>query len=401
MTDEYDAEHETAPLLDDPSQGDADEVSAYDGGRRRGSRRRRSVPGCLAVLVALALVVGGVYFVATWSVDKLGDQFSSAEDYPGPGTGAVTFEVEKGDTVSAMGRKLKAAGVVASVESFIDAASANQDSNSIQTGFFPLKKEMAAKDVVSILVDPANIVKSTVTVPEGLRVKDTVAILAKKTKQPKAAFDKVLKSPGALGLPDYAKGNAEGYLFPATYDFGPDATPTSMLKAMVSRWRQAADDADLEDAAAELGYTPAELMTVASLVQAEGRGDDMPKIARVIYNRIENPDNGVTNGLLQVDASVNYALDKPTVARLTKDEIESVADSPYNTYTQPGLPPTPIESPGDDAIAAAAHPAEGDWLFYVTVNLKTAETKFTDDYDEFLRFKQEFNEYCKTQSDRC
>jgi UPF0755 protein len=401
MTDEYDAEHETAPLLDDPSQPEPNDVAEYDGGRRRDSRRSRSVPGCLAVLVALALVVGGFYFVVTWSIDKLSDQFSSAEDYPGPGTGEVTFEVKKGDTVSAMGRNLKDAGVIASVESFIDAASANQDSNSIQTGFFPLRKQMASADVVEILVNPANIVKSTVTVPEGLRVKDTVAILAKKTKVPKAAFDKVLKNPAALGLPDYAKGNAEGYLFPATYDFGPDATPTSMLKAMVTRWRQAADDADLEDAAAELGYTPAELMTVASLVQAEGRGDDMPKIARVIYNRIENPDNGVTNGLLQVDASVNYALDKPSVARLTQAEIDSVADSPYNTYTQPGLPPTPIESPGDEAIAAAAHPAEGDWLFYVTVNLKTAKTKFTDNYDEFLRFKQEFDEYCETQSDRC
>ena len=404
MSDEYDADHEVPPLLDDPSDGDTDDGTddeqPYEGGRRRGGRRR-NVPGCIAVLVALAVVAGGFYFGVTWSIGKLGDQFSSAEDYPGPGSGEVTFEVKKGDTVSAMGRNLKAAGVVASVESFVDAASANQDSNSIQTGFFPLRKEMASEDVVAILVDPANIVKDTVTIPEGLQVKATVAILAKKTGFSRAQFNKVLKSPGELGLPDYAKGNAEGYLFPATYDFGPDATPTSILKAMVTRWHQAADDANLDDAAAELGYTPAEVMTVASLVQAEGRGDDMPKIARVIYNRIENPDNGVTNGLLQVDASVNYALGKPSVARLTQEEIDSVADSPYNTYTQPGLPPGPIESPGDEAIAAAANPAEGDWLFYVTVNLETAKTKFTDDYDEFLRFKQELDEYCDTQSDRC
>ena len=205
---------------------------------------------------------------------------------------------------------------------------------------------MAAADVVEILVDPSNIVKATVTIPEGLRVEETVAILAKKTDFSKADFNKVLDEPGKLGLPDYANGNPEGYLFPATYDFGPDATPESMLKAMVTRWRQAADDADLEDAAADLGYTPQELMTVASLVQAEGRGDDMPKIARVIYNRLENPDNGITNGLLQIDATVNYALDRAGVARLTQDEIDSVADSPYNTYTQPGLPPGPIESPG-------------------------------------------------------
>jgi UPF0755 protein len=309
--------------------------------------------------------------------------------------------VEKGDTIGAMGRNLKAAGVVASVDAFIDAANANPESSSIQAGYFPLKKEMASDDVVEILVDPSNMVKATVTIPEGLRVPDTVAILAKKTKFSKADFQKVLDNPAKLGLPDYADGNPEGYLFPATYDFGPDATPESMLTAMVTRWRQAADDAQLEESAAALGYTPQELMTVASLVQAEGRGDDMPKIARVIYNRVENPDNGITNGLLQVDASVNYALGRPGITVLTTDEINSVADSPYNTYKQVGLPPAPIESPGDEAIEAAAHPAEGDWLFYVTVNLKTAETKFTADYDEFLTFKQELRNYCDTQSDRC
>jgi len=401
MTDEYDAEQDTPPLIDGPSDDDwSDDGSSYEGGRRRGARRR-NVPGCIAVLVALAVVIGGGYYAVTWSIDKIGDQFSSAADYPGPGEGKVTFQVKSGDTVAAIGRNLKAAGVVASVEAFIDAANANPESNGIQAGYFPLQKEMASADVVEILVDPSNMVKATVTIPEGLRVPDTVAILAKRTKFSKADFDKVLDKPDQLGLPDYADGNPEGYLFPATYDFGPDATPKSMLTAMVTRWRQAADDAKLEDSAAALGYTPQELMTVASLVQAEGRGDDMPKIARVIYNRVENPDNGITNGKLQIDAAVNYALGRPGIAVLTQEEIDSVADSPYNTYTQVGLPPAPIESPGDEAIEAAAHPAEGDWLFYVTVNLKTGETKFTEDYEEFKAFKQELRNYCDTQSDRC
>lgn len=373
--------------------------SSYEPGRRRG-RKRRSLPGCLAVLVALAVIVGGFYFVVTWGIDKIGDQFSSAADYGGPGHGKVRFQVHPGDTATQIGRNLKAAGVVASVDAFIDAANANPDSASIQAGYFSLKKEMAAEDVVTILVDPSNLVKDTVTIPEGLRVVDTVAILAAKTKYSKADFEKVLKDPSQLGLPDYAEGNPEGYLFPATYDFGPDATPASMLTAMVDRWRQAADDADLEQAAADLGYTPQELMTVASLVQAEGRGDDMPKIARVIYNRLEIDPNP-SAGFLQVDASVNYALGRSAVAVLTQEEIDSVADSPYNTYTQKGLPPAPIESPGDDAIAAAAHPADGPWFFYVTTNLRTGETKFTDSYEEFLRFKDELKQYCETQSDRC
>lgn len=372
---------------------------AYEPGRRR-SRKRRSVPGCLAALVALAVIVGGFYFAVTWGIGKIGDQFSSAADYDGPGQGKVTFQVHSGDTATEIGRNLKAAGVVASVDAFIDAANANPESSSIQAGYFPLKKQMKASDVVDVLVDPSNMVKDTVTVPEGLRVVDTVKILAAKTKYSQADFEKVLKKPQQLGLPEYAGGNPEGYLFPATYDFGPDATPASMLTDMVDRWRQAAEDADLEQAAADLGYTPQELMTVASLVQAEGRGDDMPKIARVIYNRLEIDPNP-SAGFLQVDATVNYALDRPTVAVLTQDEIDSVADSPYNTYKQKGLPPTPIEAPGDEAIQAAAHPADGPWFFYVTTNLRTGETKFTDSYDEFLTFKDELKQYCETQSDRC
>ena len=396
MSTEYDDDHES-PLLG----ADDDERDEVTSGRRGRRRKGRGLPGCIAVIVALAVVLGGVYVVGSWGLAKLKDQFAGAEDYAGPGSGKVSFQVHEGDSAAAMGRNLKAAGVVASVDAFIAAANANPDSASIQAGYYPLKKQMKASDVVDVLVDPKNMLKSVVTVPEGLRAVAIVSLLAKTTDFSKAQFQKALDKPAALGLPPYAKGNPEGYLFPATYDFGPDATPTSMLKAMVDRWHQAATDAGLEQAAADLGYTPQQLMTVASLVQAEGRGDDMPKIARVIYNRIEHDANGVTNGLLQVDASVNYALDKPTVAVLTQDEIASVADSPYNTYTQKGLPPGPIEAPGDDAIAAAAHPAEGSWLFYVTVNLRTGETKFTDSYDEFLRFKQELKDYCATQSDRC
>ncbi|MEP9364781.1 endolytic transglycosylase MltG [Nocardioides sp. CN2-186] len=396
MRDEQDPTGDDQMTYDDSVP--FDEEPAHEPGRRRGAKRR-SLPGCIAVLVALAIIAGGFYFVVTWGMGVLKDQFDSADDYSGPGHGKVSFEVHEGDTIAQMGRNLKSDGVVASVQAFTDAAAANADSTKIQVGFYPLKKEMAADDVVEILVDPDNQVKDTVTIPEGLRAVDTIAILAKKTKFSEEDFQKVIDKPDALGLPDYASGNVEGYLFPATYDFGPTATPTTMLKAMVDRWRQAADDADLESAAADLGYTPGELMTVASLVQAEGRGDAMPKIARVIYNRLENPDNGITNGLLQIDATVNYALDRSLIAVPTEEDTK--VDSPYNTYANTGLPPGPIEAPGDDAIEAAAHPAEGDWLFYVTVNLATAETKFTASYDEFLQFKQELRDYCATKSDRC
>ena len=359
-----------------------------------GRRKRRRVSGCVPVLLVLAVIGGLLYFGAMWGKGFIEDNFGDPEDFNGPGTGSVTFQVEQGDTIGEMGRNLEAAGVVASAEAFTDAASDNPDATGIQVGYYALQKEMKASDVVEILVDPSQILSTQITFPEGLRVVDILDLLVKNTDFTRAQFEKALGNPDKLGLPDYAGDNAEGYLFPSTYGFGPDATPASMLRAMVERWQQAADDADLEGAAQRLGYTPHELMTVASLVEAEGRGDDMPKIARVIYNRLENPGVNGTIGRLQLDATINYALGRGVGARTTSEDRQ--VDSPYNTYQVAGLPPTPIEAPGDAAIQAAANPADGDWYYYVTVNLKTGETKFAATPEEHSANVDELNRYCET-----
>jgi UPF0755 protein len=369
-------------------------------GARRAPRQRRRGPGCLIALVILAVLAGAGYWGVTTGIDKVKDQFSSADDYSGTGNGEeLTFQVKPGDSVAEMGRGLKAAGVVASVQAFIDAARGNPQSDGIQAGYYPLQKQMQASAVVDVLVDPSNIVTTSVVIPEGFTVKQIEARLVKNTDFKKADFDAAMKDTQALGLPDYAEGNLEGYLFPATYQFGPDEQPADMLKDMVARWQQSADDDDLVAGAKALGYSPHEMMTIASLIEAEGRGTYRTKISRVIYNRLENPDNGLTNGKLEIDATVNYALGRDDIGlALTADDLD--VDSPYNTRKYPGLPPGPIDSPGDDAIKAALSPAEGPWLWYVTVNLKTGETKFTDDYDTFNEFKQEYATYCET-SDAC
>jgi UPF0755 protein len=385
----------------------AEEVSAehpesrydpyYLGGARKKKKKKHGFSGCLAVLVALVVVLGGAAMLGTKGFHYLQDHLQQSADYSGPGHGQVLFEVKEGDSLSAIGRNLKDDGVVASVDAFLRASGGHTD---VQVGFYQLKKRMSADGAYKVLSNPKNIVTDTVTIPEGLRVDDVVSILAAQTKYSTADFETALKDTSALGLPSYADGNPEGYLFPSTYGFGPKEKPVDMLKDMVDRWHQAEREHGIEAGAKELGKTPAEIMTIASLIQAEGRGDDMPKVSRVIYNRLDGPGSRQgTNGLLQIDATVNFALNRKGVVAVTTDETTST-DSPYNTYLHPGLPPGPINSPGDDAIDAALHPAKGDWYYYVTVNLRTGETKFGETYQDFLDFKAEFRQYCTT-SDAC
>ena len=141
-------------------------------------------------------------------------------------------------------------------------------------------------------------------------------------------------------------------------------------------------------------------MTIASLIEAEGRGKYRAKIARVIYNRLEIDPNPAA-GFLQIDASVNYALDRTGSTVITDEDKESVADSPYNTYTQKGLPPTSDRGARRRLDPGRAAPRGRPVVLLRDGQPQDGETKFTDDYDEFLEFKDEYQEYCDTQSDRC
>ncbi len=301
------SEHEGRPAEAVPpdEREQFDDYEYVPGGKRR---KGRGLKGCVAVLVALVVLLGGFYVVLTQGVSWVADQFQGPEDYPGPGSGSVEFTVNEGDVVAQIGRNLKSEGVTASVQAFIDAC--QEDCTGIQVGAYELQKEMKAADVREVLIDPANLIGfPTVTIPEGLRLTEIVSTLAENTDFPEQAWNRALQQPDKIGLPDYAEGNAEGYLFPATYEIKPGMKPVAVLKMMVARWAEAAEAADLEAKAAELGHTPAELMIIASLIEAEGRGDDMPKIARVIYNRLDGPgDKGGTNGTLGIDAAIAYGL---------------------------------------------------------------------------------------------
>jgi UPF0755 protein len=355
-------------------------------------RPRRGV-GCVAVLLALAVIVGAGYLAYSYGIGALKDRLSPPPDYDGTGSGKVLIEVRKGDVAADIGHTLVDKGVVKSVEAFTAAARDEPRSVGIQVGFYQLKRQMSAASALSVLIDPDNLLRNTVTIPEGWTVDQIVARLAARTDFSAKQYRKVLAAPQKIGLPGYAQGNPEGYLFPATYQVPPDATPRSVLTTMVDRYRAAADKLHLEAAAEKLGYSAHDVMTVASLVQAEARfDDDFNKVARVIYNRL---DEGMA---LQFDSTVHYAVGKDGGVGTSDDE--RAVDSPYNTYRNTGLPPTPISAPGDQAIEAALNPAQGSWLYFVTTNPDTGVTKFATSYKEHLRNKAEFDRWC-AQSDHC
>jgi UPF0755 protein len=296
--------------------------------------------------------------------------------------------VEEGDTLAEIGQTLKADGVVASVDAWLAAARAEPKTATIGPGQYDMLTEMSAESAVARMVDPATRITDELLLREGLRMDQTFEAISEATGLSVKKLEKASES-GEIGLPAYAKDVAEGFLFPAKYELEEGESATQVLSRLTARWDKAAENVGLEEGAKQVGYSPYEVMIIASLIQSEGHPEDFDKVARVIYNRLDEDTWGGTYGYLQLDATVNYALDKSDI-NLTTEELQNT-ESPFNTYKYPGLPPTPINSPGEAAIEAALNPADGPWLYYVTVNPDSGETKFTDSYDEFLGFKDELS----------
>jgi UPF0755 protein len=345
-------------------------------GGRPGRRVRRALATVLgpllAVAVLIALGVGGY---------KIYRHFQSP-DYSGPGYGEVTVQVLPGDTAESLGPRLVALGVVASTRSFVSAAQQSSNPTGLQPGFFRLHEHMNSALAFRLLLNPASRIQNVVTIPEGMRLYQILSRLeAVKSAIPARDYAKAVKDTATLGLPSYAYGNPEGYLFPATYAITPGMNATSVLQAMVTRFKQEAASVNLPAAAAADHLTPGAIITVASLLQAEGGSSQyFPLVAEVIYNRLN------AHWDLGLQSTVDYIL-HTNKASLTYAQVH--VPSPYNTYIHPGLPPGPIDSPGDAAIQAALHPARGNYMYFVTVNLKTGLTEFTASKNVFFQLEAE------------
>ncbi|MDQ6649776.1 MAG: endolytic transglycosylase MltG [Actinomycetota bacterium] len=340
--------------------------------RTRATRRGRALL-VIAVIVTLVLAI-------VLAARAVFGGLSTAPDYTGPGSGEAVVQVRQGDSLGDVGAALAGKGVVRSEGAFRKAAAAVPQAKSVQPGFYRLRRHMSAQSAVSLLLDPAAKLKTKVTIPEGMRAAQILDTIAANSEIPAADLKEAAADPSKLALPAYAKGRLEGFLFPATYQFGPGTTAVQALKTMVGRYDDAAAATGIEARSKAIDRSPYDVLIVASMIEKEAAvSADFGKVARVVYNRL---DKGMP---LQFDSTVNYALPVPK-GNLSLTDIK--VDSPYNTYRVMGLPPTPISNPGQQAIEAALNPTPGPFIYFVTID-KAGNSAFTDNYDEFLRLKKQ------------
>ena len=318
----------------------------------------------LAAIVAVPAVAANVYLrsIGVWGNSDPGAK--------------VALVVPKGAGVETIGKLLEDKGVIDSAFGFRIAAYLDGGADGIQAGRYELPTGLTARDALARLREAPPVPDFvTVTFPEGLWLTDFARILEEETQLSGERFLKVLengKVRSAL-LPEGSTSH-EGLLFPSTYQVSEEDDEVSVARRLVAEMEERVAPIDF-GIAESLGYDRYEALVIASMIEAEAKIDsERPKVARVIYNRLEIGEK------LGIDATVNYAIGDHKLG-LTVSEL--AIDSPYNTRLYPGLPPTPIGAPGEEALQAAAAPAEGDWLFYVLADCE-GHHAFSASYDEFL-----------------
>jgi UPF0755 protein len=323
----------------------------------------------IAISVVFIVLIGGILF---WNHNHPDLDFPAGTAGP-----EIEVNIPAGSSGVEIGRILAKEGVVKTSVIFFRAATADKRAESISAGLYLVNTHLSAKEAIEQLLDKKRL-QGKFLIIEGARLSEI------KTNLVKIGFtaEQVDKALNSIKTPrGFETDNLEGLLFPANYTILPDEEVSTLLQGALDRFAQELKNISFDDYAKELNLKPAELLTIASIVQAEGFTDeDFGKVSRVIYNRLK------IGMPLQMDSTLLYANKSRGEIRVTNRELKIA--SKYNTYKYKGLPPGPIGSPGGAALEATIKPTPGNWLYFVTVS--PGETKFTNSYSEFLTFKAEF-----------
>lgn len=353
---------------------------------KRGKRRRRRFPWVAVVmLVCIAVVLLAVTQIGrNWLLPV------NADD-----TQVIEVEIPVGTPVSAMGDILEEEGLIRSANAFSLLVRVQGAAGNLQAGVHDLSPSMTMQEIVAALqegAEEAGILK--VTVNEGLTVDQIADVVAESTNYSAEDFLALMTDQEFLAqlVQDYpiltdsynnpnVRYVLEGYLFPATYDLASGDSLESLVIQMVDKTNDVLAGYQTQIDASS--YSLQDIMSLASLVEKEGQTtEDRKLIAGVFYNRL---DSGMP---IQSDISVLYALGTHK-EMVTYDDLQ--VDSPYNLYLYSGLPPGPMNSPSEDAIAAVLEPTASDYLYFYA-NLQTGEVYYTDDYEQHQAWAQEYEE---------
>lgn len=367
--------------------------------RHHRERRKGRIAAWVILGVVLA-ILGGIVAggFAVWNTYESQIRsfmgWEEPKDYEdGIAEGEATVTIVSGDTGASISTSLYQAGVTKTDEAFYDYLISTGQNPEFQPGVYTLKQKMTSAAALTMLEDPGSRRENTAQLPEGLTMESTLIRVSDGTGIPLADLQAAAADPSVYGV---SAASLEGWLFPATYTFDPDTTPQEVIKTMVDRTVQSLDAAGVPVDQRE------RILTVASIIQREARFTaDFYKVSRVIENRLA-PDNDETHGYLQMDSTAQYGYNEINKGTASSSAEALENDNPWNTYVHPGLPIGPIANPGDVAIDAAMHPADGPWLYFVTVNLDTGETVFTTTYAEHEKAVAQWQEWCSANdSDDC
>ncbi|MBA8816116.1 UPF0755 protein [Microbacterium halimionae] len=348
--------------------------------------------GCGIVLALILLLLGGVVVGGFWVWTTYETQirefmgWEEPKDFDaGIAEGEVLVTISEGDGGQQISQTLYDQGVTKTSSAFYDMLVDTGATTTFYPGTYQLQLKMTSAAALEALEDPANKLENSAQLPEGLTVAQTLTRLSESTSLSLEDLNAAVANPSDYSI---AADSLEGWLFPATYTFEPGVTAPQVIQTLVDRTVQSLDAASVPVDQRQ------RILTIASIIQREaGAEADFYKVSRVIQNRL---DDGM---LLQMDSTAQYGYGEMHDGTVSSSAEALSDDNAWNTYVRSGLPAGPIANPGDAAIDAAMHPADGDWLYFVTVNLNTGETEFTNNLADHEAAVAKWRAWCTENPD--
>lgn len=350
--------------------------------------RRKSRIAAWSVFGVVLLILGGLVAGGVWAWNTYERPIRAFMGWEEPrdfeegiAEGEVLITIVTGDTGASISDTLFEAGVTKTDDAFYDYLIRTGQNPNFQPGVYALQLKMTSAAALEALENPASKRDHTAQLREGLTVSQSLSILSESLQIPLEDLEAAVSDPSVYFV---SASTLEGWLFPATYTFDPGVSAESVIRTMVERTEQSLDAAEVPIERRQ------EILTIASVIQREARFEaDFYKVSRVIQNRL---DDGM---LLQMDSTAQYGYGQIHDGVVSSSAEALDDDNPWNTYVHTGLPAGPIANPGDLAIDAAMHPAEGPWFYFVTVNLDTGETLFTTNLAEHERGVEQWLQWCE------